>query len=350
MLKKVISDESGRALALTLIILGIGVLLIPTFLAHASTNLFASQATEEGLKEQYAADAGVEYALHRLANDDDVPFNGEAPTPVNNMPVTVTVEIEGVYYKITSTAKDTVIRSYVEYSPGGNLEIYKGALVSAGDIWLKRECTVYGDIRYGGNFTPTPPFTHIGDVITGTIKFPSSDEFAQTYKDEALAGGTYTGNKTIPMGSKISLGPLYITGNLSVLKNSVITLTGTIYVEGSIDVDLDSEFRGSGSIVAVGNVYLSKMTDYGTAAGDVIMSITGNITFKKEADVEALIYAPDGSITFDKEGDVTGGVVGGYIQADKLNLFAYDASFYDAFELPGYEEPGFRVRTYNINP
>jgi len=349
MLKKVISDESGRALALTLIILGIGVLLIPTFLAHASTNLRATRATEEGLKEQYAADAGVEYALYRLANNDDVPFSNEqTPTLVNNMPVTVTVESKGVYYKITSIAKDTVIHSYVEYAPGGNLDIYKGALVSSGNIWLKRECTVYGDIRYGGDFTRTPPFTLIGYEIPGDIEFPPSDEFAKTYKDEALAGGTYTGTKTI--NSSCSLGPLYITGNLNVGAGCVVTIGGTIYVEGSIDVDKDSEFRGSGSIVAVGNAYLSKMTDYGTATGDVIMSITGNITFKKEADVEALIYAPDGSITFDKDGNVTGSVVGEYIQADKLNLFAYDASFYDGFPLPGHEEPGFRVRTYNINP
>ena len=352
MLKKVISDESGRTLALTLIILGIGVLLIPVFLAHASTNLFASQATEEGLKEQYAADAGVEYALYRLANNDcpdgcDVPF--DTPTLANNMPVTVTVESEGVYYKITSTAEDTVIRSYVEYAPGGNLDIFKGALVSSGDITLAKGCTVDGDIRYGGVFDPTPPFTHTnGSAIPGDIEFPPSNEFAQTYKDEAMAGGTYTGTMTID--SSCSLGPLYITGDLNVGMNHVVTLGGTIYVEGSIWVQKDSEFTGSGSIVAVGDIHMQKVTGFGTGSDSVIMSVTGNISFDKEAILEALVYAPNGSIQFDKDSSVTGAVIGAEINAHKLELFAYDASFYDGLKLPGYEEPGFRVRTYNINP
>jgi hypothetical protein len=80
------------------------------------------------------------------------------------------------------------------------------------------------------------------------------------------------------------------------------------------------------------------------------MSVNGDIKFWKDATVEALIYAPNGDIIFKKQGNVTGAVVGAYIEADKLNLFAYDASFYDGIRLPGYEDPGFSVRTYNINP
>jgi hypothetical protein len=350
----------------TLVILGIGALLIPPLLSFVNTNLGASRTIEEGLKEQYAADAGVEYALHRLANADcpDEPF--AAPTLVNNMPVTVTVESEGDYYKITSTAKDTVICSYVEYSTGGNLDIYKGALVSAGDITLAQYCTVDGDIRFGGSFDPGKNFTQLsGDQIQGEIKFPSSDEFAQTYKDEAMACGApciHDGNLIIAPDSQKYLGPKYITGDLEVGMNSVITLTGTIYVAGieghmpsyDIKAEKDSVFTGEGSIVAVGNIYMQKVSDFGAGTDTVIMSVTGDITFKKDADVKALIYAPgpapNGNIKFDKEGIVTGGVVGAKIQADRLNLFAYDASFYDGFRLPGYEDPGFRVLTYHIYP
>ena len=349
MLKKLISDESGRALALTLIILGIGILLLPVFLSHASTNLLATRAIEEALKEQYAADAGVEYALYMLANNADVPFSINTPTLMNNMSVSVTVESEGDYYKITSIAQDTVIRSYVNYTPGGNLEFYEGALVSAGDITLAKDCTVAGNIRYGGNFDPTDPFTHTyGIEVQQEIVFPSSDEFVQTYKEEALAGGIYTGTLTID--SSRTLGPLYITGDLYVCMNRVITLTGTIYVEGNIWAQKDSKFTGSGSIVAVGDIHMQKVTGFGTDSDSVIMSVTGNISFDKEADLEAFIYAPNGLIQFDKDSSVTGAIVGAEIKAHKLELFAYDASFYDGFELPGYQKPGFRVRTYNINP
>jgi Mg-chelatase subunit ChlD len=65
-LKKVIPDEGGRALVLALIVLGVGALLLPTFLAHISTNLYASQATEVGITEYYGADAAIEYTLWRI--------------------------------------------------------------------------------------------------------------------------------------------------------------------------------------------------------------------------------------------------------------------------------------------
>ena len=178
--------------------------------------------------------------------------------------------------------------------------------------------------------------------------FPSSDEFVQTYKEEALAGGIYTGTLTID--SSGTLGPLYITGDLYVSMNRVITLTGTIYVEGNIWAQKDSEFRGSGSIIAGGDIHLQKMANFGTENDSVIMSIAGGISFDKEATLEALIYAPNGLVYFDKEATITGAVVGSGIYGKKLNLFAYDPSFYDGFKLPGYKDPGFRVITYNINP
>jgi hypothetical protein len=72
MLKKVISDERGRALALALIVLGVGALLLPAFLAHISTNLLASQATEVGITEYYGADAAIEYTLWQIkCNTED---------------------------------------------------------------------------------------------------------------------------------------------------------------------------------------------------------------------------------------------------------------------------------------
>jgi len=355
MLKKVISDESGRTLGWTLIILAIGVLLIPTFLSHTSANLFAARAIEEGLKKQYAADAGVEYALYLLANNDcpDGPFS--LPTAVNGKLITVTVENVGNYYAITSAAGGTVIGSDSEYAPAGNLDIYEGALVSEGNITLAKDCTVDGDIRYGGEFYPTLPFTHTnGSAIPGDIEFPPSDEFAQTYKDEAMACGDpciHDDDMDIPRDSTISLGPKYITGDLKVGRDSVITLTGTIYVEGEdgIDVDDTSEFRGSGNIVAVHDIKLAKLGCFGTDSDAIIMSVNGAIEFKKEVDVKALIYAPEGLITFNKDSSVMGGVVGAEINAKKLELFAYDASFYDGFRLPGYEDARFKLITYDID-
>jgi len=102
MSKLKLSAQEGRALALALVALAIGCLLIPPFLSYISTNLFASIATEEGMREQYAADAGVEYAVWKLINDPnfreslrwstiDDPVPVDMPTSVNAITPTVSV-------------------------------------------------------------------------------------------------------------------------------------------------------------------------------------------------------------------------------------------------------------------
>jgi len=96
-----LSAQEGRALALTLIALAVGCLLIPPFLSYISTNLLASHATEEGMREQYAADAGVEYVAWKLAKDVDFlelamhytitnPLSVDMPA-VNGIALTLTV-------------------------------------------------------------------------------------------------------------------------------------------------------------------------------------------------------------------------------------------------------------------
>lgn len=102
MSKLKLSAQEGRALALTLIVLAVGSLLIPPFLAYIGTNLLASRVTEEGMKEQYASDAGVEYAIWKLANDptwvetvglSTIPVTIYPPTSIND--IMVTVEVQG---------------------------------------------------------------------------------------------------------------------------------------------------------------------------------------------------------------------------------------------------------------
>ena len=369
MLKKVISDESGRILVWTLVILGLGALLIPPLLARVNTNLAASRAIEEGLKEQYAADAGVEKALWHLQRVElEVP-----QFAINNKTVDVTIDMEdegeGIYYKITSTAtssdgSSTAIESYVEFAAGGNLDLFQGALASEGDLSLKEPYSVTGDVYCGGTLDPDPLYPDEGQVYREGYKFPSQDqveEFALRYKAEAELGGTYTetgGNMTIGIGDGVTitdLGALYIPGYLSVAKDNIINFQGTVYVGGWIDVDQDAEFTGSGSIIAEGNIGLAKSLNYGTEGSSIIMSLDPNgITFKKEATISALIYAPNGDIQFNKGATVTGSVIGASIRAKKTededDYFTYDPVHYDSLLLPGYNPDTLEVKTYKVYP
>jgi hypothetical protein len=148
MLKRIVSDERGRTLAWTLVVLGIGTLLIPPLLTRISTDLVASRTIEEGLKEQYAADSGVEYALYQLHNGITT---GQSSYSLNNKAVDV---IWGEYitntYKITSKAtshaegKSTTIESYVSLEFVNPPQLPANPLSSPADVAIQSNGEVAG--------------------------------------------------------------------------------------------------------------------------------------------------------------------------------------------------------------
>jgi len=345
---------------LALITLTLGALLIAPTLSYAATAIKSTSIHKERTKEIYAADAGVEKALWQVTDGGLTMAEGQQNTlasfNMNNSTVNTTIQRlvgePAPTYEITSIATNnnngsvTTIDAYMYV---GN-PIFNNAMASDGDIDIGKDSSVDGDIYYDGTFTYGTNFVHNGDETNGGLNFPTAAEnnnFAAKFKAEAIAGGTYVGNYSIAKGDGVTstlLGPLYITGDLTVAKDNIIDFQGTIYVEGSIDIDYDSEFTGDGSIIAVGSIGVSKTTDYGMNGDSVIMSINSNITFKKEATVEALIYAPVGTVSFDKDTTVTGSIVGGNIVVDKNASISFNAN-------PSVEVPGGRmhIRRWKIN-
>jgi len=101
MSKLKLSAQEGQSLPLALIVLAIGALLIPPFLAYISTNLLASRVTEEGMKEQYAADAGVEYALWKLINDPNFLELASSSTAGNPVSVHMPTSVNAIMPEVT---------------------------------------------------------------------------------------------------------------------------------------------------------------------------------------------------------------------------------------------------------
>jgi len=191
MSKLKLSAQEGRALVLTLIVLGVGALLIPVFLAHTSTNLSATRVIEKSLKEQYAADSGIEYALWQLQNGV---FTGTTGRGINNKDVDVTWRpyINPIYV-ITSTAtsydgSSTTIVSYVRIAesetddPSGS-PVFEYAVASLdGDVTLDGSAKVL----YGGEDECGASVHANGNVVldwsteiegtanaTGTVSIPA---------------------------------------------------------------------------------------------------------------------------------------------------------------------------------
>jgi hypothetical protein len=93
----------------------------------------------------------------------------------------------------------------------------------------------------------------------------------QSYRDDAIAGGTCqpptcdsSGNFILDGSQSASLGPIHITGNLSLDNGAALTITGTILVDGTINlsngciISLDSFYgQTSGILMSDDNITIS---------------------------------------------------------------------------------------------
>ncbi len=98
------NGERGQALPLAVIALALGMLVIAPFLGYASSHLIGSGTYRQGISEQYAADAGVEYAVWQLKyNGLAESFTTEEPTRndainINGMTVNIAItRVEGTF-------------------------------------------------------------------------------------------------------------------------------------------------------------------------------------------------------------------------------------------------------------
>jgi hypothetical protein len=150
MMERIISDERGRILVWTLVLLGLGALLIPSLLTRTSSSLIACRTIEEGLQEQYAADSGVEYALLQLQNGITT---GQHNYALNKKAVDVTWgEYVTGTYKITSTAtshshgSSTTIESYVSLEVVDPPQLLAGPSARSTDSTIQANGEVSGTV------------------------------------------------------------------------------------------------------------------------------------------------------------------------------------------------------------
>ncbi len=88
----------------------------------------------------------------------------------------------------------------------------------------------------------TPGIGHPGSSDPPLQNMPISDSNINQWKQDAAAGGVYSGN--LAVNSDMSYGPKKIDGNLVMTSNNkTLTVTGTIYVTGYIDIDNGSTIR-----------------------------------------------------------------------------------------------------------
>lgn len=107
-------------------------------------------------------------------------------------------------------------------------------------------------------------------------ELPISDGLIQDWKSQAVAGGICgepicdsSGNFNLSLGEFTSLGPIYISGNLTLSNDSELNVTGTIWVAGDINFSNNAEIRLDPAYDTSSGIILS----------DKIVNVSNNVIF-----------------------------------------------------------------------
>jgi hypothetical protein len=356
-----LKGEQGQVLPLVLILLVLGSTIMAGTLTYASTSLKTSQIDKAKAEQLCAADAGVRWAIWKLTNDflsvpqvastgldyTDADFADFAD--LNNKNVTVNiycvtnVEYNRIY-RITSTAVGTDSSTTVEAYVTKMFELWKNAATSQA-VTLKPGAVVYGPIDI---ITPAEankwPFVESaikpylklqGIPALGTlapyasgdwwVDEPGKNIIGPLLAQPPLQGGKYhldINNKggaaitaTLGAAPPLPWATIYVEQvqpsktELNIGYNSVSEVIlelnrNTIFVDGSIALGGKCTIKGSGCIIATGDV-LFKPNIVSTPDDFVfVMSLNGAVTFEPGGDFygsiagKNLIYlAPNNILT-----------------------------------------------------
>lgn len=292
------SASTSRGISLIAVV--IIMLLVATLaLLIASTISTGSRAAVIDIQEQqafYLAEAGLEWYVEQLENDDDwstppairtnqsfgtgtftVAYSDAAEDSID---VTVTGRVMG----LDGNYAQRVIMQHIAKSGGGGTSAFSdfaiyygggdGTIVSniAKEQTITGDIFVHGDLDIGKDCTITGNVSATGeiDVGSGTNISGSTNEGADLPAVQPTLDTAYYDDLILTASAQAS-------GDRRFEAESV---SATMYVNG--DVDIDDYIDGSGTIVATGSISINKNTDIGDgitliASGSLLMGKNGNV-------------------------------------------------------------------------
>jgi hypothetical protein len=219
-----------------------------------------------------------------------------------------------VFKKAIAARKSFSLHSDVNSAPTAGM----------GDVHCNQTLTINGSsVKIDGRATATYGIVSTAGKPTITkgwasgvppVNFP---DISQAYKDQALAGGSFTGNKTVSNGSLLQgkvNGSLTVGAPSGCQVNSVVWVTGNLTVSGPI--------TGKGTIVCDGTINLNCQFGYpASSTANVVLATTSTnataIDLGGNRQFNGTVYAPYGGINFHGN---TGFVLYGGLLGDTINF------------------------------
>lgn len=345
------------------IILGGGFVILLAFSFLIMNELRIGRAAIDSMQAYYAAEAGIEDILLRLQPGYVLPTNTPYTWVVGSSSVQVTVgntvggtrtivadgTRNGKSRRVTAVATTVTTNASFFYgaqigdgglSMGSNTQItgntfsngniigagktssiITGTAVAAKDSMIQSvgvgadayansldNCTITGVAYYFTSITNCGAGAQqMMSSTISSIAFPLSTQQIANWQADAAAGGTLSGY-SVPNNQSRTLGPIKIDGNLSLGNNSVLTLTGTIWVTGtitfgnSVTIQLDPGYQSLSGVMVVDGAITTGNTTVLRGTGQVgsylmiVTNATGNALTLGNSATGAIFYAPNGTV------------------------------------------------------
>lgn len=167
------------------------------------------------------------------------------------------------------------------------------------------------------------------------VAMPISEQNILDWKDAAESGGVISGDYIVP--SSMTLGPKKITGDLTLTNGKTLTLDGVIWVQGNLLSDNNSIIKlsssygsSSGMIIVDGTITINNnatFTGSGTMGSFIFVLSTSSsssaITLSNNAGAVSL-YAANGTINVSNNGAAKS-LTGYYIHLGNNAVITYDS-------------------------
>ena len=218
----------------------------------------------------------------------------------------------GQYSGTWNLTSPSTVDGFFSLYTGGITGLISGITVGTGSTGDAYANTVNNSTIRGTNYCQNGTGnnktcnTTLSDPVE--VAMPISDQNIQDWKDAAAAGGTTTGNYSLS-GSSGTLGPRKISGDLMVQNNSTLTVSGTLWITGNVNISNNATVRLSsgygsseGVIIVDGTVSIGNNANFlgsGTSGSYVMILTTSNssgaINLQNNAGA-VILYASNGTI------------------------------------------------------
>jgi len=325
-------SKKGYMLALVLVIMVMGVVIIGALSHYLGASLLLATRSEERAINFYAADSGFEDACFWVQKYMSLPgwnSSGEdqwkrEPYVVNGRTVNVNVtQVDDDVYKVTSSASindtvSTVIESYIGVTTLNLSPMGDNAITSDSDVEvIGGKGGVIGQVEYAGSLR-CPGDPDCDDSIDGPINYypggisywPSTQDL-KDYFFSMVNDLEHFPVDTIWVNENPIIGSLMRDGNLEIKSEGdgvVASLNGTVYVKGDLflghdkkdfTLELNNNFifcegaifakdkcaiRGTGGIIAIGDLFFGPKSSSGDDEFLFLMSSEGEVQVNPNSD------------------------------------------------------------------